>query len=124
MSSKEKSPTPTEKSSSRTDSPYASWSQVHDISQVPSRLATVALHHGRFQVAGPTELTSEMQTVIDSCIDNETMRIEMQLLFSRWHVICSVSGTKVRLCDLRYWDVDKGLIFSDPYLIGDSSQSD
>jgi hypothetical protein len=48
--------------------------------------------------------------------DPEEVKFAIYEAWANWHVICSVTGKEILLCDLRYWDQD-GLIYSDPYQI-------
>jgi hypothetical protein len=115
MSDQPPSPSPPSKK-------YYTWSEVFGIPRVKARLATIALQPGKFLVTGPDELIIAMQTVIGVMDgqDSEEIKWAMLNLWSNWHVLCSITGNEILLCDLRYW-MD-GLIYSSPALITMSGQ--
>src|SRR4051812_37068888 len=95
---------------------FSQWSEVHELPRVAaSKLANIVLRPGKFLVAGPAELISMTQatTEIMAGQDPEDIKWAVYQIWSHWHVICSVSGDKILICDLRYWDLN-GLIYSSP----------
>jgi hypothetical protein len=97
---------------------FVQWSEVHDIPRNPNtKLAQLKLLPGRFMIEGPDELIIQTETILTVMQgqDDEAIKLEVQKLWANWHVICSVSGEKVLVCDLRYWL--NGAIYASPYLI-------
>lgn len=83
-----------------------------------SKLATVNLSGGRFQVAGPPELVNEINLLFAlPGATPDKVKLGIDSLFEQWHVVCSLSGQKVLLCDLKYWNVGKKEIYAKPELV-------
>jgi hypothetical protein len=72
-----------------------------------NQLATLILFPNRFQISGPYELMALTNGIVSNrSIDNEEMKYQVETLWSNWYVICAVTGDKVPLNLLKYWDVD------------------
>lgn len=110
MTSPSDTPTPSKR--------FHQWSEVHDIKKQRTQLAEINILPSRFQISGPPELVIQTQTIVQIMDGQDSDAIKSAIMeeWSKWHVICCVTGDKILLCDVRYWDMD-GLIYSDPYLI-------
>jgi hypothetical protein len=99
---------------------FYQWSEVHEIPRQPSKRAHICLLPGRFVIEGPDELITQTQTLamVMEGQDGDEIKFALQKLWANWHVICSVSGEEILLCDLRYWK--NGLIYARPELIANT----
>lgn len=113
MTSPSDTPTPPTESNR-----FHQWSEVHEIGKSVTELAEIRLLPARFQIVGPPELVIQTGTIVQIMEGQEPDAIKRTIMeeWAKWHVICCMTGKKILLCDVRYWDMD-GLIYSDPYLI-------
>lgn len=70
--------------------------------------ATLELGPNGFTPVAPTELVDKFRTI---------MKLQqfslLRVLYEDYFVRCGVSGEKIRLCDLQYWDITSGMMFRD-----------
>jgi hypothetical protein len=103
----------------KTTSKFVQWSEEHGIPRGPTTLAILKLLPTKFQIEGPPDLVGMTQAIAAMMQDQDSEALKFMMysdVWSGYHVICSVSGQEILLCDLRYWDVS-GLIYASPYLI-------
>lgn len=80
--------------------------------------AELRLFPQHFKIVGPTILITMVQTILSNKeTANEQIKYQLEDLFVDWYVICSVSGERIRLCDLKYWDVEKQEVYARPELV-------
>jgi hypothetical protein len=83
-----------------------------------TKLATLNLQAGRFQVAGPSELVSEINLLFMlPDVTPATVKLGLDQIFEQWHVVCAASGEPILLCDLKYWDVETQKVYRRPELV-------
>lgn len=84
----------------------------------PTNKALITVQANRFKIDGPPILVALTQAIVfDKTIKPETVQQLLNDLWADWYVECSVTGEKIALCDLRYWDVAEQKLYARPELI-------
>jgi len=78
------------------------------------KLATLNYLPNKFQTVGPPELCFELQLITDSDKPDALKYQAMLKLFSGYYVICGISGEKIPLDMLSYWNLDQQIPFKGP----------
>ncbi len=81
------------------------------------KLASLTLLPARLVPNGPYELVLKVQTILSQTADPFEEQRQLDALYREWYVLCSVSGEKILISDLLYWDVERKRVYARPELI-------
>src|SRR4051812_41478585 len=79
--------------------------------------AELHLFPQQFKLLGPPMLLATVQAVLSGDSPPEQIKYRLEDTLADWYVICSISGEKIRLSELKYWDVDKQEVYARPELV-------
>jgi hypothetical protein len=83
-----------------------------------SHLAKLILFPNRFQIAGPGELIGLTLAIVENkSYNNDEMKYHIETLWSDWYIICAVTGEKIPLDQLRYWDIHLQECYKSPDVV-------
>ena len=69
--------------------------------------AEIMLGHNQFQIVGPSVLVTWINALVRSTASPETKHVVYQKKLTEYYVVCAVTGERIPLSDLKYWDVEK-----------------
>jgi hypothetical protein len=82
------------------------------------KLANLILLPGKFQITAPEELVLLTTNIVKNIsLDNEQIKQEVEELWSHWYVVCSISGDKIPLNMLKYWNPITQEVYAKPELV-------
>lgn len=84
------------------------------MNQTTFRKAEIILRPQQFQVSGPALLVMLLQDIISQKTSPEQMKDQIDELFEKWYVACSVTGEPISLRDLRYWNIERNEVYVRP----------
>jgi hypothetical protein len=86
--------------------------------QIDNNKAEIKLHPGRFTIVGPEELVLMIDVIVhNSSLNDNERKFQIDNILNKWYVICSVTGKKIYLDCLRYWDIELNEIYINPNVV-------
>jgi len=88
-----------------------------------SQEAQVEYLHGKLRILGP----SQLQTTIDNLAylrklaksdeEDAVLAAQQAATMAQYHVVCAVTGERIALSDLKYWNVSRQIPYIRPEII-------
>lgn len=76
------------------------------------KIAQIHLKAQEFSILGPSKLINQLQLLIS--VGNKELLDE---IYSEWGVLCCMTEDFIPLNKIEYWDVEKQIVYRDPYVI-------
>ena len=68
--------------------------------------AVIILKHNQFRVVGPPDLVQWIQSIQGLTPDGDIIHAAYMKRLEKYYVFCSVTGDKIILSELKYWNVE------------------